>query len=95
MPINIGITCLITKGGRGESTMGIRNSNLERSQVSKKGKVGLNHFLSYTHSFPPLSNQFLLTYFKSVAIRKLFLGVKNIVEGGIYPFFPPLPKLST
>jgi hypothetical protein len=43
----IGITWLITVTGGGESTVGIRNFNLRRSQVIKMGKIRLNQSLIY------------------------------------------------
>jgi hypothetical protein len=42
------------------------------------GKSGLNQLLIYMHPFPPFSPHFFVPLFKSLAKRKLFLGIKNI-----------------
>jgi hypothetical protein len=42
------------KEGWGKSTLGVRNFNLRKSQVRKRGKICWNH------PFPPLSPQFFL-----------------------------------
>ena len=45
----------------GGSTMGIRNFNLRRNEVTKRGKNGLNQSLIYVHPFPPLDQFFIYT----------------------------------
>jgi hypothetical protein len=93
----VGITWLIILGGGGEvyakSTMGGRSFNLQRSQVKKLGKVGLNtgfsfFFLSLHHQNNRLENiSVYLPLFNSVA-KKLSLGRKYI-GGAFAP--PPSP----
>jgi hypothetical protein len=61
----IGVKWLIVWGREGgaKSIMGIGSFHLGRSQVRKRGKIGLNQLLIYIHPFPPLSPQFF--YFPS------------------------------
>ena len=81
-----GATWLITFGGWGtKSTKGIRNFNLQRSQVRKMGKIRWNQLLIDIYPFPPLSPQMH-------TLTKLFLGRKNIGGGDSSPTLPP-PKL--
>jgi hypothetical protein len=60
-----------------------------RSQVRKKGKIGLKQSLMYIHPFPPtLTPFFNLTFFCSVTKKKLFLGGRNS-GGHLPPSSPP------
>jgi hypothetical protein len=52
--------------GGAKSTMGIRNFNLWRSEVTKRGKFVLNQSLIYIHPFPHSPNFFICTSFNSV-----------------------------
>jgi len=51
-------------GGGVNPTMGIRNFNLQRSQVIKRGNSGLNPVLNI-YPFPPLLPYFLFAYLGS------------------------------
>ena len=82
MVLCIGITWLIIGGGGGaESTMGVRNFNLLRSQVRKMGKICLNQSVIYLHTSPPLLCKF------HTFLTKLFLSIKNI-GGAFAPLAP-------
>jgi len=50
-----------------ESTMGVRNFNLLRSQVRKMGKICLNQSVIYLHPSPLLLGKF------HIFLTKLFL----------------------
>jgi hypothetical protein len=81
-------------GEGGKSTMGIRNFNLPRSQVRKRGKIGLNQSLKYIHthlSLTLLPNFFYLHLLKSVA--KIIPYAAKILEGHL-PILVPyiMPK---
>ena len=52
MYFGIGLT-LGEWGGGTKSTMCVRNYNWRRSQVRKRGKIGLNQSLTYVHPFSP------------------------------------------
>jgi len=58
-------------GGREKSTMGIRNFNLWRSEVTKRGKSALNQPLLYINPFP-LNCFFYLHLFQLRAKKSYF-----------------------
>ena len=48
------------EGVGGISSTGVRNLNLQKSQVRKRWKIGFNQLSIYIHPFPPFSPQFFL-----------------------------------
>jgi len=58
---------------------GIRNFNLQRNQIRKSGKGGLNQSLIYTRPFPPDSRNFFICPFE-ISKKKKFLDRK--ISGG-------------
>jgi hypothetical protein len=84
-----GITWLITVG----ANMDIRNFTLQKSQIRKRGKIGLNQSLIYTNPCNPLlTNFFYFPLFISVAKRKNCSLVEQFLEGH-FPFQLYTPKL--
>jgi hypothetical protein len=73
------------KGG-GESTMGIRNFNLRRSQVTRMGRNGLNQSFIYTHPFLPT----LTTIF----FAPLQLSSPKILKGHLPPLAPQVSYMK-
>ena len=63
-----------------------------RSQVTKRGKIGWNRSLKYTHPFPPLSHQFFLYLLIFNSVAKKNGRHKNI---GHVPLSPPQLSLWT
>jgi len=55
----------LIKLGVEESIMGIGSCNLQRCQVRKRWKIGLNQSLIYKHSFPPMTLLFALLQLSS------------------------------
>jgi hypothetical protein len=51
-------------GGGAKSTIIIRNFNLQRSPVRKRGKIGLIQSSIFIHPFPPLIPIFYLPLFQ-------------------------------
>ena len=60
--------------GGANSTMGIRNFNLRRSEVMEEGKIGLNHPLIYINLFSAPLTQFFIcpssTQYPKETLRK-------------------------
>jgi len=85
-----GITWLITVG----ANMGIRNFNLQKSQVRKWGSIVLNQFLIYTNPLYPSLNQFFLfaSLHHSSQQKELVFG--STIFGGTFslPLAPPQIK---
>jgi len=75
------------------STMSIRNFNIEGNQFIKEGKMGFSRFLIYRYLSPLSPHLFYSPSFNTLAKRKLFLGRKNI-GGGVGDICPHLLQVA-
>ena len=75
--LSVNVTDSIGEGGA-ISNIDIINFNLQRSQIRKRGKIGINQSLIHKHPFPAtLTQNFYLPLFNSETEKKLFFGSKN------------------
>jgi hypothetical protein len=58
-----------------KSTMGVRNFGLQRSQLRKRGTIGLNQSATYIHPFHTVTPVFILfAPFELSSLKKVLLG---------------------
>ena len=78
-------------GRGGESTMGIRNFNLWRNEVTKRGEVCFEPVLNIHTTLSPTHPIFLFAPLSTAYLKKLLLTTK-MLQGHCHSLLPPHPK---